>query len=634
MTKNLRKRSTTFMATIVAIIISLVVFLPMIAACGKSEVTITGLNKTTATVQVGKEVALTATYSRELDEGETVEVIWTSDKTDVATVDANGKVKGVKAGEAKITATLGESTASCTVTVKDTFALEIDQTSVRLDLNSDQKTVTLTASATKNGAAVENATIAWKSSDPAVATVANGVVTAVSVGSATITATYEGVDATSTISVVDTSAPYALASGSSNATLAAAHDGLWYYFAKSSKGSVFGDITAQRTYDSASKTETVEFTCTSITPTQPNDNNKATELYLRYSPVWAAGTQYNLTCELTANKPGKILINGVEYIFAEEEGEGVIKVGETVEVVVNVTSSDSMPLNVTIQMYGDITDPEAENYGSWANGEGLDVKLSKISFNEGVAQIPVDDGDEGEEEVSYVAAATQYNAMNASSWYKFGDNGNSQDGALENLEQNGKLVFTEAGRMDLFKIKANPADDSSAWCNQADKVANLSGDGKPGTAFYGYEYTYDFSVETTGNFDLLLFGGKSVPAQIDGKKFRAVYLYFTDGKVEIKSVDGGADNVQATATYDGAVTAITSIKLSVTRVADKEIQIGIYVNGTKLDITGTATIKNASVANGCYVDKAEGYGQRFGIVPAANQTFTVSSVTVMRSATK
>ena len=46
-----------------------------------------------------------------------VEVTWTSDKTTVATVDANGTVHAVAAGEATITATAGDKTATCKVTV-------------------------------------------------------------------------------------------------------------------------------------------------------------------------------------------------------------------------------------------------------------------------------------------------------------------------------------------------------------------------------------------------------------------------------------------------------------------------------------------------------------------------------------
>ena len=74
------------------------------------------LDKTTASVNTGKNISLTATVTPDtaLDK----EVIWTSDNTDIATVE-NGVVTGVKAGSAVITAATknGGYTAQCTVTV-------------------------------------------------------------------------------------------------------------------------------------------------------------------------------------------------------------------------------------------------------------------------------------------------------------------------------------------------------------------------------------------------------------------------------------------------------------------------------------------------------------------------------------
>ena len=61
-------------------------------------------------------VQLTATVAPEDATDKTV--TWSSDKTSVATVDATGKVTAVAAGEATITATAGDKTATCKVTVK------------------------------------------------------------------------------------------------------------------------------------------------------------------------------------------------------------------------------------------------------------------------------------------------------------------------------------------------------------------------------------------------------------------------------------------------------------------------------------------------------------------------------------
>lgn len=81
------------------------------------------LNKTTATIEVGATDQLTATVKP--DDATNKAVTWSSSDTSVATVDENGKVKGLKAGEATIIATATNATedtaddkvATCVVTV-------------------------------------------------------------------------------------------------------------------------------------------------------------------------------------------------------------------------------------------------------------------------------------------------------------------------------------------------------------------------------------------------------------------------------------------------------------------------------------------------------------------------------------
>ncbi len=72
------------------------------------------LNKSALSLVEGNYETLTATVAP-TDTTDTV--TWSSDKTSVATVDNTGKVTAVAAGTAKITATAGTKTATCTVTV-------------------------------------------------------------------------------------------------------------------------------------------------------------------------------------------------------------------------------------------------------------------------------------------------------------------------------------------------------------------------------------------------------------------------------------------------------------------------------------------------------------------------------------
>lgn len=87
-----------------------------IAAAPKPATNIT-LNKSELTLTAGdSDTSLIATVT---PEGSTDTVVWSSSKTDVATVDsATGKVTAVAPGEATITATAGTKTATCTVKVQ------------------------------------------------------------------------------------------------------------------------------------------------------------------------------------------------------------------------------------------------------------------------------------------------------------------------------------------------------------------------------------------------------------------------------------------------------------------------------------------------------------------------------------
>ena len=117
-------------------------------------------------------------------------VTWKSDNEAIATVDANGVVTAIAVGETTITATTTDGSnlsASCKVTVIPTLAnsITLDKTEVSFKAN---ETVTLTP--TILPATTTNTVVVWTTTDEKVAVVdANGVVTAIGVGEATITAT-------------------------------------------------------------------------------------------------------------------------------------------------------------------------------------------------------------------------------------------------------------------------------------------------------------------------------------------------------------------------------------------------------------------------------------------------------------
>ncbi|HJJ00621.1 MAG TPA: leucine-rich repeat protein [Coriobacteriaceae bacterium] len=113
-------------------------------------------------------------------------VVWKSSDANVATVDANGKVKAVGAGAATITLAVGEKSATCKVTVSQPVtSISLNKSSASLESG---ETVQLTASVYPSDA--NNKGITWTTSNASIATVdQSGKVTALKKGSATITAT-------------------------------------------------------------------------------------------------------------------------------------------------------------------------------------------------------------------------------------------------------------------------------------------------------------------------------------------------------------------------------------------------------------------------------------------------------------
>ena len=156
------------------------------------------LDLPTAQLEIGQSVTLTATVKPDNATDKTV--TWASSNTAVATVDG-GKVKAVGEGTANITATAGGKTAACVVTVTKPV---VPVSGISLDFPSATVAVgsTVTLTATVEPANATDKTVTWSSSNSAVASVAGGVVTAVAVGTATITAKAGQFTATCEITVI------------------------------------------------------------------------------------------------------------------------------------------------------------------------------------------------------------------------------------------------------------------------------------------------------------------------------------------------------------------------------------------------------------------------------------------------
>ena len=151
------------------------------------KVTVT-LDKTSATVYTGKTASLKTTSN---DAAKTV--TYTTSNNAVATVSSTGVVKGVKAGTAVITATCGNATATCKVTVKAPSVKFAKKSAVVY------KGKTATVKATLAGVS----SVTYKSSNTKIATVNSktGTVKGIKAGTVTITATNGKLKATYKLTV-------------------------------------------------------------------------------------------------------------------------------------------------------------------------------------------------------------------------------------------------------------------------------------------------------------------------------------------------------------------------------------------------------------------------------------------------
>lgn len=140
------------------------------------------LNMTSATLSIGEKTVLTATIYPEDATDQTI--TWSSSNPDVASV-FKGTITAVNLGTATITAKAGEVSAECEVTVVpvDVSSIVLNVTSATLSIGEQTE---LTATIYPEDAT--DKTITWSSSDPNVASVLEGTVTAINIGSATITA--------------------------------------------------------------------------------------------------------------------------------------------------------------------------------------------------------------------------------------------------------------------------------------------------------------------------------------------------------------------------------------------------------------------------------------------------------------
>ena len=157
------------------------------------------LNMTSMDLIIGQNQTLQATISPSTASGNTL--VWSSAIPSVATVNQSGKVTAVSEGTTIISVSTedGKEMATCTVTVRfqHVESISLDKSNLQMYVG---KTATLVATVSPSNA--NNQALTWTSSNPDVATVnESGVITALTEGNTTITASSVDGNKTATCSV-------------------------------------------------------------------------------------------------------------------------------------------------------------------------------------------------------------------------------------------------------------------------------------------------------------------------------------------------------------------------------------------------------------------------------------------------
>ena len=162
------------------------------------------INKQSVTLEIGDVLHLTASLR---PSNARAAVSWKSSAPNVASVDQTGSVKALSTGTATITASADGKTATCEVIVKSSdvavSSLTIDKNALDLLVN---ETFQLTATVSPSDAT--DKTVSWATSNAAIASVSDkGLVTAISEGEATITASAGGKSAVCKVAVTKSTIP-------------------------------------------------------------------------------------------------------------------------------------------------------------------------------------------------------------------------------------------------------------------------------------------------------------------------------------------------------------------------------------------------------------------------------------------
>jgi hypothetical protein len=156
------------------------------------------LNVTRQALLVGESFVVIATYFDQYGIEKPAEFSWTSSNIQVATIDSNGIVKAIGAGQTMVVAAVGGTvSSSLTIIVVDNTiqvaSIDISSPSNKISLAIGESHMLEVSVKNINGELLTDRTVEWFSENSAIATVQDGIVRGVSNGLVDIHAKVEGV---------------------------------------------------------------------------------------------------------------------------------------------------------------------------------------------------------------------------------------------------------------------------------------------------------------------------------------------------------------------------------------------------------------------------------------------------------
>lgn len=281
-------------------------------------------------------------------------VTWTSSDEAVASVDASGKVTAVGGGSAVISAKAGEITATCDVTVTvPVESVQVDPSSITLE---EEESAMLVVKVLPEDATDKKVT--WSSSNSSVAKIdGSGKLSALKVGTATITVKASGHTATCAVTVKEKSIH--VTSVTLNRTSASID-----------KGNSIVLVATVMPYNATDKT--VIWTSSDPSVASVNESGKVSALKGGTAVISATADKVTATCDIT-------VIAKVESITISQETCEIAR-GESVTLIATVGPEDA-------------TDKSVSWSTSNKNVATVDVNGTVRGIGKGQARITVRSGD-------------------------------------------------------------------------------------------------------------------------------------------------------------------------------------------------------------------------------------------------